>query len=750
MKSMKKHVKLIATFTAIVLMAGMATSCSKDDNNDIVPEEKQSNLTIDPNIPVMSEIKYELEPTTVVVPEEKVEQISNVDTVGHQLTMPITGDEPKVGECIVVNTPTDNLPTGLLAKVKSVKKTSSGYEVTYEDAELMDAFKSIDIPEQYIPLNDRVEYIYDMDGNEVEFTRGTVTRSSGIQPIEITLPEKAFKFGAIEITPKMSIDMVMRYVLKAADYEIDYAHCALDADITVGADMNLKTLAEAQLLEKYIPLFRVVFAPIPVGPILLTPWAQLNLILKAEGGVSLEASISYERTVHTTMHYEKGHGLSGSMKFDPEKPEALKYSFGPKFEGGFSYGIGTGFVIGLYGKVFTMGGSLQLTNKYTISSKLDLVAMEGGSMDYLEALVNPISMLTGSKWKYLNWEGLSLNQSLVAGFSINLSVLNHDLAKFNVTELNFPIDSSPIMPQVKIDEEDFYERPEGSNEVTLTLHHTGKSVLDDLTEFRAEFIPVGDKDNKNAIVKYFNFDDEKREWLKAEVKGADVKSTAKVTLADGATYNLKVYMNILGIDITIFEGQQKAGVGNLKNVSFSNTMYCNLNGKSDIGFDYGGVFTDIFGSNIYPDKYDFTVTPIGNNGAFKCTASIDKEYDDTYYKHYKKNGTFSFTLEKNKDGSFGLVKDLEWSYDEEVYHKFHQFTAKVKDSGKATDLPLSWTNKSGTSFIWKGTEDNDAMLNSYFHSCLITNDKGEVQEDYSFNKVEKIGKIEVSADFESL
>lgn len=744
---MKESIKLVVAIATIVFLAGIAASCSKDDNNDITPKD-DGGLTIDPNIPVMSEITYELEPNTVVVPEADVKQISQVDTVNRHLTMPITGDEPKVGECIIINTPTDELPDGLLAKVKSVTKTSNGYEVTYEDAELMEAFKSIDIPEQYIPLNDMVEHIYDMDGNEVEFTRGTTTRASGIKPIEITLPEKALKFGAIEITPKMSMDMVMRYVLKAADYEIDYAHCVIDADITVGADMNLKTLSEAKT-EKYIPLFRVTVAPIIVGPVVLTPWIQVNLILKAEGAVSLEASISYERTVHTTMHYQKDHGLSANMEFEPEKADALKYSFGPKFEGGFSYGLGLGTVIGLYGKVFTMGGSLQLLNKYTISSKIDLAALEGGYKDYLIALVDPSSLITGSKWKFATWEGFSLNQSLVAGFSVNLTVLNHDLAKFNVTELNFPIDSSPIMPQVEIEDEDFYQRAKDSKDVTLTLHHRKKSVLDPLTEFRAEFVPVGDTDKKNAIVKYFDFDDEKREWLKAEVKGADVKSTAKVTLADGVTYDLKVYMNILGIDITIFEGQQKAGVGNLKNVSFSNTMYCNLNGKSDIGFDYGGVFTDIFGSNIYPDKYDFTVTPIGNNGAFKCTASIDKEYDDTYYKHYKQNGTFSFTLEKNKDGSFGLVKDLEWSYDEEVYHKFHQFTAKVKDSGKATDLPLSWTNKSGTSFIWKGTEDNDAMLNSYFHSCVITNDAGEVLESYSFDKVDKIKEIEIGADFES-
>jgi len=736
--------RLLTVIMTIVITAGLSTSCDKSSDDN---KSDQGGLTPDPSIPTISDIKYELSPTAVIVPEAITRQISAVDTLKQVMTLPATGDAPEVGQVLIINTPTKDLPDGLLAKVTWVKETNNGYEVSYDCAELMDAFKSIDIPEQYIPLNDMVEHIYDMDGNELQFSRGVATRTSGIKPIELTMPEKALKFGDIEITPKMSISMMMRYVLQAADYEIDYAHCAIDGEITLGADLNMKTLSEAKLLNKRIPLVRVSFGAIPVGPVLLTPWVQLNFIIKAEGAITLEASISYTRTVHTAVHYEKGHGLSASMYFDPEAPDALKYSFGPKFEGGFSYGIGTGVIIGLYGKVFTMGGSLQTFNKYTISSKLDLVALEGGFMDYLEAVVFPGNVLKGSKWKFLNWEGLSLNQALVAGFSANLTVLNHQLANFNVTELNFPIDSSPIMPQVKIDDNDFYQLSEKGKEVTLTLHHVKKSVLDDLTEFRAEFKPLGNKDEKKTIVKYFNFDDDIRNWLKADVKGKDVTTSAKATLDEDESYDITVYMNVVGIDIPIFVSEQK-GLGDMKNVDFTCSATCTLDGEKTVGYSYNGLYFDGFGCSVYPEKNEFTVTPIGKNGSFKCTGSMNRDYNDGYYKHIKQKGTFTFTVYKQNDGSFGKAQDVEWEFEEETFHTIYNFTVKIKDSGKGTDLPVTWTNKAGTSFVWKGSASDGVKLTKFHHSCVIVDEKGETKKSYSFDKADEY-ELRIGADFES-
>ena len=754
---MKKTMRLMVVMMAIVFMAAMTASCDEGGDSS---SSGQGSLTPDSSIPVMSDIKYELSPQAVIVPESVARQISDVDTLRQVITLPATGDMPEVGQVLIINTPTQQIPEGLLAKVKSVKETSQGYEVRYDHADLMEAFESIDIPEQYVPLNDRVEHIYDMDGNEVAYTRGEITRASGIQSIELKLPEKALGFQGIEITPKMSIDLLMRYVLQAADYEIDYAHCIIDGEITVGGDLTLKKYAESKLLEKYIPLVRITFVPITVGPVVITPWAQLNFIIKAEGAITLEASISYTRSVRADLHYQKGHGFSVDMKPLPEDPDALKYTFGPKFEGGFSYGLGAAVVAGVYGKTFAMGGSFNLLNKYTISTKLDLVALEGGIMDYLEACVFPVSTLKGSKWNFAKWEGFTLNQSAVLGFSGNLSVLFKDLKPFNVADINIPLDSSPIMPQVEIKEDDFYNLSENGKEVKLTLHHKQKSVLDDLTEFRAEFKPLSSGDNKKTIVKYFNFDDETRNWLKSEVKGLDVTTNVTVPIEEDESYDITVYMhfsygmvelpndmNVVGIDIPIFVSESK-GLGELSKISFSSNASCMMNGEEEFGFDYGGVLSDYFGCSIRPEKYKFTYTPIGKNGSFKCTATINDEFEDAEYKRHKQKGSFLFTVYKQNNGSFGNAQDVEWQYEEEIYNTLYKLKLNFKESGKATDIPLTWTNKNGTSFLWEGKKSEGMKVSSYSHSGVITDEKGEVKKKYDFSSAVDC-EVSIGADFES-
>jgi hypothetical protein len=578
---------LLPLMSALFLLSGL-TACG--GGNDEV-SENGGGIKVDPNIPTISEINYELSPTATIVPENVAKQITDVDTLRHKLIFPASADKPEVGQTLIINTITKELPEGLLAKVKGVKDTGSGYEVSYDYAELTEAFKFIDIPEQYIPLNDMVKHIYDMDGNEVAFTRGDDTRASGKKPIELVLPQKALKFSDIEITPKMSIDMLMRYVLQAANYEIDYVHCAIDGDITVGGDLNLKKLKEAKLLNEYIPLVTVVFGAIPVGPILITPWVRLNFIIKADGAITLEASISYKRTVHTAIHYEKGPGLSATMDIDPEAPDALKYSYGPKFEGGFSYGLGMAVVCGAYGKAAALGGSLHVLNKFTISSKIDIISLAsvGGNMiDYLETVLDHKNGTKGSIWKSTKWEDLLLNQYAVIGFSANFSLLYKDFKPFNIADVNIPIDSSPIVPQVKIDEKDFFALSENSKEVTLTLHHTKKSVLDDLTEFRAVFKPIGNNDDKGIIVKSFDFDDDKRNLLKAEIKEKDVTSSAKATLNEGVEYDLTVYMNALNFDVPICIMKVSTGQESLAKVDPDDLNYKWEGESQDVVIKKGG------------------------------------------------------------------------------------------------------------------------------------------------------------------
>ena len=122
------------------MMLALASCSSSDSDDEGKPNDGGSTT---PEAPVVTEITYEMNPAAIMVPETTAKQISNVDTISHHLTLPTSAAKPEIGQTLVINTPSDALPEGLLAKVTAVSETKSGYMITYENADLKDAFKDI-------------------------------------------------------------------------------------------------------------------------------------------------------------------------------------------------------------------------------------------------------------------------------------------------------------------------------------------------------------------------------------------------------------------------------------------------------------------------------------------------------------------------------------------------------------------------------------------------------------------------------
>lgn len=749
---------MLTLLSALFLLSGLTASCSKDDKDD-----KGGGIAPDPNIPTLSEIKYDLSQQAVIIPEAVTKQLISVDTLGHKLILPASAEMPEVGQCLIFNTPTKDLPDGLLAKVKSVKEGANGYEIIYEDAQLKDAFKNIDIPEQYIPLGQYVEHVYDADGKEVKFSTREKTRASGVKSFEIILPEIGWKLGkGIELTPKMSIDLLMRYVFMFGDYELSYAGVKFDADITVGADLN-STKEEAKLFEKKFHILTIVCGAIPIGPVLLTPSIDVQGVVRAEGKITLEASISYERTLHAGMVYQKGAGIKPTCELEPEAPDALKFTFGPKFEGGIAYGLIMGGNIGVFGKTLHVRNRLTVMKKETISGKIDMAAFTGTGEDCLtpftldasgtqEAVDNNIlrTLDYALKWKFSQFEDLMYNQSIGITVGWDLTTLGVDVASTTMPEMSIPISSVPICPQVKIEEKDFLTSDE--NDVTLKFHHTKKSVLDDITEFRAEFKRVGAKPDESPIVKYFDFDDEKRSLLVAEIKGADVTSTANATLNGEDNYDITVYMSLLGLDIPIFEG--KANVKDLRIDAQSIDYSADIEATASDGTKVSGIITwggvngfviDRLGQGERFESKDIVVTPIGNKGEFLCTATYNKTYDDARGKTIKESATLDLTIDQPKNGTYGIAKKLVFNFVQEVYYQYYDFTVKIKENVNATDIPVSWTSESGRSVVWSGGADEGVKIIGYSHSSVVEQD-GDIKQNLVFSKPDKY-KLRIGVEF---
>lgn len=561
---MKKRTNISDMFmklAILVMTIMMAVACSKSDGDDNKGSGGGQTPTPDPPTPStpsqQSGIKYELSPTAVLVPEATAKSITNVDTVGYKFTMPLNGSKPEVGQCLIINTPTTALPDGLLAKVKSVKETSSDYEVSYQDAELKDAFKELHIPEQEIALGEYVQHVYDANGKEVKFARVPNTRAKGVKNFNISIPEISWELlPGLELTPKMSMDITLYYTMQYGDYQIDYVGAKIDNEVTLAEDIAF-TLDKASLVEYEKPLLYILCGGIPVGPIVITPGIEVSGIFKADGKLALEASISYKRMLHANLRYQAKGGLNEcSLTLDPPADDAFQFTFGPKFEGGFSVGALFGCDLGIYKKVFSLRSRITAMMKESISGKVDFVAFTGNGDEWLEA-ANPSPsaqmasvVKNAKKWKFGQFENLMLNQALVTQLGIDVITLGKKVTKKDFPEMTSTIDSSPICPQVKVDDKDFLMVDNG-NEVTLMLHHPSKSVLDGFTEYRAEFKPAK---GGAAISKHFNFDDDIRTRLIAQVKNDDVTTEIKTKLNYGEDYALTVYMNLLSLDIPVFKG----------------------------------------------------------------------------------------------------------------------------------------------------------------------------------------------------
>ncbi|MBQ8968603.1 MAG: hypothetical protein IJ064_02555 [Bacteroidaceae bacterium] len=503
------------------------TSCSSDDTPS--PDTPQG-----PDVPVMSEITYELTPETQVVPEGTSDLFFDVDTAAGTFTMPasVAADQvPVAGQCLIVNNPTDALPNGLLAKVKRVDQTSQGYVVTYEDAQLGDAFESIDIPEQAIPLTHVVEQVIDADGNLVDYQLVKATRESGEVVDKLYLPEVGWKLPmGLELTPKMTVDMTLMYVMQFNEHKPIFVASRIDADVELAADLSVGV--DGNLIDIQRPALSIICGAIPVGPIVITPVIDFYPIINVNGKVSLEASVSYKRTMHARLVYQDGHGLDAKIDVDPEEPDAWSFSFGPKLEGSISYGLGLGASVGVYGKTLAIGCTFDVKKKEAISAKFDLAALADGG------------------WEFGQMEAPQYSSAIVAQLKGHLQLVGHDLMEVEAPEVAFPVDSRPVFPEFTIDSEKFMKKD--GNKVTLTMTMTNKGLL--YGKYRAEWTPIDNK-NAKAIIQYFDFDDGKIAILE---KDGDTDITCKATLRDDTNYELNVYYEYEQTDLNVFHKDPEA------------------------------------------------------------------------------------------------------------------------------------------------------------------------------------------------
>lgn len=555
----------------------------------------------EPDVPIISKIDYELSDQAVVVPESTTRSFFNVDTENHTFCLPANispSQVPMVGKCLIVNTPTKDLPDGLLANVVDVQETSDGFVVTYEDAELGDAFESIDIPGQAIPIVNYVEHVYNAKGEEIPFNKVCGTRATGEATTKLELPEIGWELpGGLSFTPSMSVDLTLKYVMQFSDHIPVYVGALVDAEAEVGASLSLAASGDA--IDYHADLLTIICGAIPVGPIVITPTITVHGIFKVGGGVSLEATVSYKRTFHAKAIYQDGQGVTATATLDPEAPDAWSFSFGPKLEGYVQYGLGIGPHIAIYAKALSVGCMLNVSKKEAISAKFDLAALSDGQWDFFSH----------------NFKNPEYSSSLVYDLKGYLMAIGKPIKEFDGPEVSKTLDTRPVFPEFTIDEEKFIMQD--NNTVTLTMQMTKKGLL--YGKYRAEWVPTDEKEK--TIVEYFNFNDEKRAQLEA---GGTPDITCKATLKDDVNYTLEVYYEyetIFGkVDLNVFHKDPESIEISMITVQGSVYAVNPAVNREDYPEEYGPNEIALVGGFTSSNGAKFQITPKGKSVHVKATA----------------------------------------------------------------------------------------------------------------------------------
>lgn len=463
---------------------------------------------------------------TMFLRDEVAGKIVAVDSVAPSFTLSKDTPAqfvPKIGDHYVVNNRQDLFPNGLLAMVQEVTTTPEGYVVRYSKDGLNAIFKDLHIEEQAMDISSAIQAIYDVNGNAIPFG---VTKEASSTKLTLQMPQIGWDIGAgFEFTPKMTVDMTLKFQLIMDSWRISTLNFVCDTDVTLGADVAIGL--EGTLLDYYKRICSVVCGAIPVGPILITPKIDIYAIFMASGGVSFEGSVSYMQGAVAKFHYDEINSVSGDISIKDNGK--FEYSIGPKISGKFDYGLGVGPSIGIYGDVVSAGISMSCLFEEEISHK--------GNIANPVNWANPGNMY---EWGRVLQEGEYATAFVLTG-NVNLMGLGFPVTK-SLKDVKFPVETVKLLPSISKECEIEVE----GNTMTFKTWVKNKSLV--YPELR--LVAATGIDNATVEVP---FDFGAAQIQQLENKADSVLITATTGLKKDARYEFGIYATYLGMDV----GMQK-------------------------------------------------------------------------------------------------------------------------------------------------------------------------------------------------
>ena len=344
-------------------------------------------------IPSFEGVEYKIAANARIMTEEQMEYIAKVERYDYvdnvpnfdsylpSLEMVVHKDfGAKKGDVLIFNTPSELLPEGMLGTVYETQGDySSGDYMTLKVrpvTDITDAFEELSIggaeDSDAVNLNigQYVSRIVTPDGSDLAFTRNgsqitfnidvpqtrAVKRNSYSSPTFSTSVSK----GPGKLSFKAQVDMEMAMSMSVHKFTLEYLHVNCKPTVNITTEVGL--VGEVEFLLINVPLVTVYFTPIPVGPLVLTPFLDFEIFGSLNGEVSVKGEIGFEKSFSCGVSYNKGQGVStrgeitqpqmtSDLSFQPGWDVSFSAHSGIKAKPGFSlYGLaraGMGISTGL-------------------------------------------------------------------------------------------------------------------------------------------------------------------------------------------------------------------------------------------------------------------------------------------------------------------------------------------------------------------------------------------------------------------
>jgi hypothetical protein len=396
---------------------------------------------------------YTFGPNVACVGTDVVAQISEFRQLDEQnVSFSFPGEACLASNDVVVFPDCPEFPGGAAYKVDWVNESPASTAYFAHPAAIEEIFQSLHIAQESFDINERVQGVFDEDGNEVPVTRGAAGFEIAIPEMFGGLNSLSFDLGeSCSISPKMKVGFTMSLDLDVVDFKVTYTRLRIEATADLACDITLKSVLEKEFKSKR---FRIPVGAIPIGPVVITPEIYAEFILKLSGQVDVTFSVSYQKGyfVHALYDGQELHCKAGELKpSDPRDPFAVSGNL----SGAVEIGPNIGATLSLYKGALSLGLDFDPHFVFTVFSGYPI------SLESLKKL--------GSDTYWLRYAGYEPSLSFkFGGFIEALYAFSYDFKMPDYMGLGYSFGKTYVVPQLNDDFKMVPDRSATTFETSIT------------------------------------------------------------------------------------------------------------------------------------------------------------------------------------------------------------------------------------------------------------------------------------------